>query len=89
MTLVLGMALVFGFVLSGVSGLPGARAAGQPSQWLFFPFVPNGSSIGDTGPWYGSVTVQNLEAEPVTLRFATTAAPGSGGFSVTLQGLGS
>lgn len=88
-TLVLGVALVFGVALSGIAGLPGAQAATQPSQWLFFPFVPNGSQIGDTGPWYGSVTVQNLEAEPVTLRFTTTAAPGSGGFTATLQGLGS
>jgi hypothetical protein len=31
----------------------------------YFPFVPNGEMIGGTGPWYGSISVQNLENAPV------------------------
>lgn len=87
-TFVLGFALVFGFVLSGVLGSPGARAATGPSQWLFFPFVPNNATIRGTGPWSGSISVQNLESEKVTLRFGTTAAAGSGG-TATLEAYGS
>jgi hypothetical protein len=30
---------------------------------LYFPYVPNGEKIGDTGPWHGSITVQNMGPE--------------------------
>jgi hypothetical protein len=30
---------------------------------LYFPFVPNNGMIGDTGPWHGSITVQNMGPE--------------------------
>jgi hypothetical protein len=29
---------------------------------LYYPVVPNDASIGDTGPWHASMTVQSLEA---------------------------
>jgi hypothetical protein len=29
----------------------------------FLPWVPNGAMLGEQGPYYGSVTVQNLEAD--------------------------
>jgi hypothetical protein len=31
----------------------------------FLPLVPNDVSIGDTGPWHGSLVVQNMEGSPV------------------------
>jgi hypothetical protein len=28
---------------------------------IYFPWVPHGDTIDDTGPWYGTITVQNID----------------------------
>lgn len=30
---------------------------------IYFPWVPNGDNTDGTGPWYGSITVQNIDVE--------------------------
>jgi hypothetical protein len=67
--------LALGLVLSlfvGVLGSASAEHAGSPvgdasSAHVYFPWVPNGSEIDGTGPWYGTVTLQNLENRAVSL----------------------
>jgi hypothetical protein len=45
----------------------------ESAAHAFFPWVPNGNVIedghgfGETGPWYGSVTLQNLEEGPALI----------------------
>ncbi|HLI51885.1 MAG TPA: hypothetical protein VKU87_08815, partial [Thermomicrobiaceae bacterium] len=50
-------------------------------NWIFFPWVPNGETVDKTGPWYGSVTIQNVENSPIQLTFGPTA----GGLSAVTQ----
>jgi hypothetical protein len=38
---------------------------------LLFPFVPNGEYYGDTGPWYGTLVLQNPESVPLTVELRT------------------
>jgi hypothetical protein len=38
---------------------------------LLFPFVPNGEHYGDTGPWYGTLVLQNPESVPLTVELRT------------------
>ncbi|MCS7050522.1 MAG: hypothetical protein NZL87_02795, partial [Thermomicrobium sp.] len=56
----------------------------QPApSTLVFPFVPNGEHYGDTGPWYGTVIVQNPESVSVTVEVRT--ADGSLSRPVTID----
>jgi hypothetical protein len=43
-------------------------------EMVFFPFVPQGEMIDEIGPWYGSITVQNLEDADVRIWVFTDAA---------------
>jgi len=49
-----------------------ATPASSPTP-LAIPFVPNGETYGDTGPWYGTIVLQNPESVPLefTLRTAS------------------
>jgi len=40
---------------------------------LAFPYVPNGERYADTGPWYGTIILQNPEAVPLTVELRTTS----------------
>ncbi|MFN3337785.1 MAG: hypothetical protein ACK42I_09840, partial [Thermomicrobium sp.] len=40
---------------------------------LAFPYVPNGERYADTGPWYGTIILQNPEAVPLTAELRTTS----------------
>jgi len=48
------------------------RAPDSPPM-LLFPFVPNGEHYGDTGPWYGTLVLQNPESVPLTVELRTTS----------------
>ena len=43
--------------------------SGQGAAGAYFPWVPYGSELNGMGPFYGAVTVQNLEDEPRDLFF--------------------
>ncbi|TVR76707.1 MAG: hypothetical protein EA415_00840 [Sphaerobacteraceae bacterium] len=51
------------------------------SDVMIFPWVPNGAMIedgradfGDTGPYFGTVTIQNLESERIDIFYTSTAS---------------
>ena len=51
------------------------------SDVMIFPWVPNGAMIeddradfGDTGPYYGTVTIQNLESQRIDIFYTSTAS---------------
>jgi len=68
---VFGVLLLVSFV---PFSLP-ARAASPVSfsTTLALPFVPNGETYGETGPWYGTVVLQNPESVPLELTLRTTS----------------
>ena len=81
-TLLVSMALAAG-VFVGAMALGGAQGPNGPespdSDRIYFPWVPNGSTIedprndfGTTGPYHGSVTVQNLEDERIDVFYTAT-----------------
>jgi hypothetical protein len=91
----LSILLALGLVLSAFAGALGPVSADHtevdlPESHMYFPWVPNGSMIDGTGPWYGTVTVQNLENLPVNINVNVGTG---GGFSqveiLTLQPNGS
>ncbi len=66
--------LCLALLASGVSAAV-VQAQTPPSYgasltWAF-PFVPNGEHYGGTGPWYGTVVLQNPEAVPLDLDLRT------------------
>jgi hypothetical protein len=63
--------------MAGVVGSASAAdtsPAGSESQWIFFPYVPNGEMLDGAGPWYGTVTIQNVEDYRVQISFGQTAS---------------
>jgi len=51
---------------------PGPEVAGQNA--IFFPYIPNGVDIEEgNGPWYGVITVQNLEDYAVDIEIRDAA----------------
>ena len=75
---------------------PGPEVAGQNA--IFFPYIPNGVDIEEgNGPWFGVITVQNLEDYAVdieirdasgdTVTTATLNAHASKTFSADLLGI--
>jgi hypothetical protein len=59
--LCLALGLSLGFLAGSVTT---GSAEGGPYS-VYFPWVPNGAMLDDMGPFYGTVTIQNLEPEPV------------------------
>ena len=61
-------------VPAAAQDLPGPENPGQSA--IFYPYVPNGVDIEeDNGPWFGVITVQNIEEFPVVIDIRK---PGSG-----------
>jgi hypothetical protein len=54
------------------------------TEWVFFPWVPNGETLDGTGPWHATVTIQNLEDETINVNTHSVAG-GSGSFSTTIS----
>src|SRR5579884_1058680 len=69
-------AVALNFSAGVVSGAPAPRA---DTSGLFFPWVPNGETMDGAGPWYGSVTVQNLENFRVAISFSDSAGSKTSG----------
>lgn len=74
----LATGVLFGSLVSG-SAIDGEVASVSESNVLAFPWVPNGSTLsdsrddfGDTGPYHGSVTVQNLEDQRIDIYYTET-----------------
>jgi hypothetical protein len=77
--------LILGLVLSLlVVAIGPASASKQPPDGvprLYLPWIPTGAVIDDprgfpsSGPYYGTVTVQNLEDEEIILYYKATADP--------------
>lgn len=63
--LLLALALVFGLTLA-VTGEGAATNHEGPTE-LYFPWVPHGAMLGDSGPYHGSLTIQNLESSDVSI----------------------
>ncbi len=64
--------LAVAMAVSAVAGLTVAPAGAQtgpewPDTSIFFPYVPNGEELAGTGPWFGTVTVQNVEGDPIVV----------------------
>jgi hypothetical protein len=60
--------LAMGLILSAFAGVMGTASADQePSDGIFFPWIPNGEMLDGTGPWHGTVTIQNLESAAINL----------------------
>ncbi len=55
------------------------------TEWVVFPWVPNGEDLNGTGPWYATVTIQNLEDETINVSTGSLAGGGSS-FSTTISG---
>jgi hypothetical protein len=56
------LAIVIGTLIAGV-GETGVRAQSGPQlhySAIYFPWVAHGDDIDGVGPWYGSITVQNV-----------------------------
>jgi len=89
----LNLTFALGLVIGLMAGVVGSASAadttpsGTSSQWIYFPYVPNGAKIGTpaTGPWYGTVTIQNVEDFRVDISFGQTAAGVTPNLSTTLE----
>jgi hypothetical protein len=80
LNLLLAMGLILGAFV-GVFGTAGAQPIAPPmlgsatesASSAYFPWVPNGNvtvdphGFGETGPWYGTITLQNLELSPALI----------------------
>jgi hypothetical protein len=75
----LNITFALGLVIGLMAGVVGSASAddspaGTESQWIFFPYVPNGEMLDGAGPWYGTVTIQNTEDYRVIISFGQTAS---------------
>jgi hypothetical protein len=68
--MLLALGLLLG-LMAGAFGTGSATSHDGPT-WIFFPWVPNGNMLGTSGPFHGSVTIQNLENQAVTVYYQTT-----------------
>lgn len=73
----LNVVLALGLVAGLIAGTMGSASAdvilGTGTELVALPWVPNGETMSNTGPWYGSVTVQNIEAFRIWITFNQTA----------------
>jgi hypothetical protein len=86
----LSILLALGLVVGAFAAALGPASADHPtppevigdesSAHVYFPWVPNGSVIDETGPWYGTITLQNLE--PVSAELDVYVGQDGGGFSL-------
>jgi len=89
----LNLTFALGLVIGLMAGVVGSASAadtspsGTSNQWIYFPYVPNGAQIGtpQTGPWYGTITIQNVESFRVNIAFGQTAAGINNNLSTTLE----
>src|SRR5579875_868183 len=87
----LNIAIALGMVVGLLVGVVGSASAVTPTpayggtNWIFFPWVPNGEKVDSTGPWYGSITIQNLEDSPIVLTFGPTAGSTGGALTNVTQ----
>ncbi|HET9017751.1 MAG TPA: DUF4815 domain-containing protein, partial [Thermomicrobiaceae bacterium] len=67
---------VLSLVVAALVGVAGVAAAPITDQSvmssLYFPWIPNGETLDGAGPWYGAVSLQNLESVPVDVAFNST-----------------
>jgi hypothetical protein len=62
LTALLACGLIFGVGMQGFN-VSAQDEAPVLYDSIYFPFVPHGETINGTGPWYGSITVQNIETQ--------------------------
>ncbi|TVR68785.1 MAG: hypothetical protein EA415_15665, partial [Sphaerobacteraceae bacterium] len=78
----------FALVVSAFAVAMMPAGADTPSysgtEWVFFPWVPNGEVLYGNDAWYSTVTIQNLESETITVNTHSTAG-GSSNFSTTIS----
>jgi hypothetical protein len=65
----LSLSLFVGAISTG--SVEGINGLGSPYA-IHFPWVPNGATLSGLGPFYGTVTIQNLEAEEIVLYYKAT-----------------
>lgn len=53
--------------------LPVSAQEGAPTSRFLVPFLPNGERYGESGPWYGTVVLQNSQDFPITVSVRTLA----------------
>ncbi|TVR76471.1 MAG: hypothetical protein EA415_01075 [Sphaerobacteraceae bacterium] len=73
----LTLGLLLGLVAAGI-GSESVQASAVAESRLYFPWMPSGAvlshseAFSDSGPYYGSITVQNLENEQIVLYYQAT-----------------
>ena len=86
LNLVVALGLVTGLLVGAVGsvGAAGNNGTGGPingnpvpfdmtGSALYFAFVPNGAVINGVGPFFGTVTVQNVEDVPINITLSNTS----------------
>jgi hypothetical protein len=74
---VVALGLLVGLVASG-AGSESVQASAVAESRLYFPWLPSGAMLSHpeefsaSGPYYGSITVQNLENEQIVLYYQAT-----------------
>lgn len=75
-------------VVSAFAAAMSPAGADTPSysgtEWVFFPWVPNGEVLYGNDAWYSTITIQNLEEEAITVNTHAIAG-GSSNFSTTIS----
>ena len=70
-SLLLALSLAVGMFVGAIStgGAQGNYAIpyGDDVPGAYFPWIPNGSELDGMGPFYGTLTVQNLSSEPADI----------------------
>ena len=85
LNLTLALGLVTGLFVGALGSASAETPIGSNNEWLFFPWVPNGEILDGDGPWYGTVTVQNLENYRINIQFGDTAGMEVDGLATTLE----
>jgi hypothetical protein len=78
-TVLLSLALAAGVFVGAMVFGSAEEPEADEGHIVVFPWVPNGSTIedpredfGDNGPFFGTVTIQNLEDEEIDIYYAAT-----------------
>lgn len=74
----LALSLVLSAFLVALNPVSAQLPIGDPDDFpepgMYFPWVPNGEMLGETGPHYGSVTVQSTPPELFAMRLAAISS---------------
>lgn len=85
LNLTLALGLVTGLLVGAVGTASAETPVGSDNEWIFFPWVANGEELAGDGPWYGTVTIQNVEQHRIWISFGDTAGGVTPNLTTTLE----